>query len=52
MNLADHLVSAPVYSSNGMYLGGPSYPCVMVVCSNCGYTMFHNAVVIGVVPRG
>jgi hypothetical protein len=27
--------------------GGPSLPCVATVCENCGYTMLHNVMVLG-----
>jgi hypothetical protein len=36
-------------------LGGPSLPCVVIVCANCGNTYFLNAMVLGLgdlVERG
>ena len=45
---ADYLVTAPVHSGMS-YLGGPSYPAVLVTCDNCGYTMLFNAVIMGIV---
>ena len=30
----------------------PSYPCIVVVCNNCGYTMLFNAVRMGLLPEG
>ncbi len=32
-------------------LGGQIFPCVAVVCGNCGNTHFINGLVAGVVPR-
>lgn len=44
-----HMVSmAAVDNSNNITLGGLSYPLVMVVSNECGYTFLMNAVVMGV----
>ena len=44
-----HMVSmAAVDNGNNISLGGLSYPLVMVVSDQCGYTFLMNAVVMGV----
>jgi hypothetical protein len=46
--VGDHLVAAPVMGTTGTTtIGGPSYPQAMLVSDPCGYTVFFNAVVIG-----
>jgi hypothetical protein len=44
--VSDHLVTPKIHPS-GFLFGGPSYPSVLLVCANCGYTMTFNAVVVG-----
>ncbi len=48
--IGDALVLFPFYYWSGISFGatGQSYPCVPVLCSNCGNTMFHNAFTLGV----
>jgi hypothetical protein len=47
--IAEHLVQ-PVTLRAGLsiQLGGLSYPQVMVISNPCGYTMFLNAVLVGI----
>jgi hypothetical protein len=46
--LADAFVNfSLVESVNVMVVGGPSMPCVALVCSHCGHTVFFNALVLG-----
>ena len=33
----------------GLVVGGVSYPQAMLICGNCAYTAFYNAVVVGLV---
>jgi len=33
--------------SQGVTMTGQSLPCIPLICSNCGNTMFHNAVTLG-----
>lgn len=48
--VADHLVAPPVVDAAGkVQSGGGSYPQVMMVCTECGYTRYFNAVLVGVV---
>lgn len=45
--IAPHLV-APIISSGGVLnVGGRTYPQVMIICSNCGFTNFFNAGIMG-----
>jgi hypothetical protein len=48
--IGDHLVQPITLAQGSLQLGGPGYPQVMLISSKCGYTMFFNAVVLGVVP--
>lgn len=61
--VADHLVSPPVVSPPTNSLSAAAmvppmgslfteYPQVMVVCRGCGYTIYFNAVAIGIIPPG
>lgn len=45
--VADDFVQPMKYSTGGLSIGGRGYPLVMVVCSTCGYTLFLNAIVMG-----
>ena len=40
-NLADELAMVPVKSENR------SFPCVVLLCANCGFTQLHNALILG-----
>jgi hypothetical protein len=50
--VADHLVHIFRYTPRGFVIGGPTYPHAAVICRGCGYTLFFNAVMIGLVPAG
>lgn len=51
--IADHLVSPPITGvEGGTFLGGPSYPHVMLISGECGYVMMFNAIVLGIVEKG
>jgi hypothetical protein len=47
-------LAAPVnyVPGGGVFLGGPAYPLIVVTCTACGFTVFVNAVVAGLIePR-
>lgn len=46
--LGDHLVTPMMYTGSGITIGGPAYPQLMVICSNCSYTLYYNAVMMGI----
>jgi len=50
-SLADHVVVPISWSITGALLGGATYPQVMVNCGVCGYTVYINAIIAGIVPR-
>lgn len=51
--ILDHLVDLPIYRGGNMIIGGgPNYPNVGLVCTNCGTTQLVNAVISGVVSDG
>ena len=45
--IADDFVQPMKYSAGGLTIGGRGYPLVMVVCRTCGYTLFINAIIMG-----
>ena len=46
--IADHIVQPMTMgANNAVQLGGVGYPQIMLISSKCGYTMFINAVLIG-----
>lgn len=48
MQLAPHYVTPTVVQPNGsFFMGGTTYPQIMLVCTNCGFTRYHNAVALG-----
>jgi hypothetical protein len=50
--IGDHLVQPITLGpNNGLLLGGIGYPQVMVISALCGYTMFINAVIMGLAPQ-
>jgi hypothetical protein len=52
--LLDHFVQMPLYHTDGnIYMGGgPAYPNVGIVCTNCGNTQLINAIMAGVLDSG
>ncbi len=44
--IAEHLIAPPVSSGGGLSIGGPTYPFVMVTCTNCAHTHLFNAAAI------
>lgn len=49
LGLANHFVTPTIIQpGGGVMLGGMSYPQIMLICTNCGFTRHHNAVVLGV----
>jgi hypothetical protein len=42
------------YVGGGLVVGGPVYPFLVVTCSQCGYTVFVNALKAGILkpPQG
>lgn len=49
--IADHLLSGITYHGGGLMLGGPSYPQVLVFCTNCYYTRNFLAIPMGLTSR-
>ena len=51
--IGDHLVAPSLLNaSGGLLIGGVSYPHVLLISTPCGYTIFLNAVVVGIVNPG
>ena len=46
--LADHVVTPMLYTGVGLTQGA-GYPQIMVICQVCGYTVYVNAVIAGIV---
>ena len=47
--IADHVVTTVRAGEKATFVGGITYPQVMVICNKCGLTLFFNAVMMGVV---
>lgn len=50
--IGDHLVQPMNGASGGLVIGGVTYPQVMIISTNCGYTRYFNAVVMGIARPG
>ena len=48
--VGDHLVAPAVFSEGNIFLGGASYPVVMLICNTCGHTLYLNAVMMKLLP--
>jgi DNA-directed RNA polymerase subunit RPC12/RpoP len=48
-SIVGHVVIPLIYG-DGAYIGPQAYPQIMVACTNCGHTMFFNAVKLGIAP--
>ncbi|MCH7493368.1 hypothetical protein IIA16_01460 [bacterium] len=46
--MGEYLVTPLVTSSGNVQLGGIVHPLIPIVCTNCGHTLFFNAIVAGV----
>lgn len=49
-SISDDFVDNKVFNPQAIF-GGKSYPSVMIICTNCGYTVFINAIVAGFVEK-
>ena len=49
--IADHVVSPSLTNAAGVGLGVYAYPQAMLI-SECGYTMYLNLVIVGIIPKG
>ncbi|MBA7630165.1 hypothetical protein ES703_37679 [subsurface metagenome] len=47
--VAEHIVEFRPYARAALVAGGSVYPAVMIICQDCGYTMFVNAALTGLV---
>lgn len=39
------------FDTNGLILGGATYPVVPITCNHCGNTLFINAIVAGLIDK-
>jgi hypothetical protein len=49
--LGQHVVHPVLWRPNSFSMGGPAYPQIMLISEPCGYTIFLNAVTIGMFPQ-
>ena len=49
--LADHVVNLMVYRPREFVIGGPTYPCVQLICNECCSVQLLNAVRMGLVKE-
>lgn len=47
--LAEDLVMPMNFTGNKLSLGGPTYPQIMLICTNCGNSKIFNAILAGVI---
>lgn len=47
--IGDHIVQPVTNGSGRVLLGGAAYPQVMLVSTECGYTRYFNAILMGLV---
>ena len=49
-SVADHMIAPLLMDGKSTILAtGPVYPQVMVICTNCGHTLYFNAPMMGLV---
>ncbi|MBX9585833.1 MAG: hypothetical protein K2X50_01115 [Gammaproteobacteria bacterium] len=48
-NIAQDLVTPIRFKNGTIFLDGPSYPQIVVVCNNCGNTKYFNAMIAGMI---
>lgn len=49
--IGDHLIQPLTFFGGGVSIGGITYPQVMVISNDCGYTRLFNAVMLGLLPQ-
>jgi hypothetical protein len=47
--LGDHVVESPIITEGARGFGAGAYPSVMLISKPCGYTIYFNAVILGVI---
>lgn len=48
--ITEHLIYLPVYTPNALMIGGPTYPCIQLICNNCRSIQFINAMQVILSP--
>jgi len=51
-SVPDDIVMPMAFTGGGLTIGGPTYPQLQIICSNCGNTKIFNAVILGIAPKG
>lgn len=46
--ITEHLVLFTIHTPNVFTIGGPTYPCIQLLCSNCGSVQLINAIKAGI----
>jgi hypothetical protein len=47
--ITEHLVRLSIHTPQGLIIGGPTYPCFQLLCTNCGAIQLINAVKTGII---
>jgi hypothetical protein len=50
-SVADHMVYPLNYAGGSLIMGGPNYPQVMLISNKCGYTIYFNAALMGLLSE-
>ncbi len=48
-SIAAHVVEVRASTRAAVTIGAPTYPLFQMICSNCGHTLFVNAIIAGVI---
>lgn len=49
--MGDTLVGTVGFAPGGIAIGGPTFPLLVLTCTQCGHTVFVNSIVAGITPR-
>jgi hypothetical protein len=49
--IGQYVIGTVTFSTEGLKIGGPTYPMLVITCSTCGHAVFVNAIQVGIVPK-
>ncbi len=49
--IGEHVVESPIITEGVRGFGAGAYPSVMLISQPCGYTLYFNAVILGVIRK-
>jgi len=48
-NISDIIFEFRAFSNGNLIVGGPVYPAIVVICTNCGLSLIFNAIHAGII---